>query len=251
MAMVVRWFNMGLFSAEPTDEFARKVLKEFNDVKELKEVVDGILALQENEIYEKLVHMDNPIDFSVDKSYSAKNNDYSGLAIFAAKYLSKFPLRLPLTPLINIKDFWVIYTFIGDLYSIRTGRKIYQEDLYKVEQGNMATQIVLLLENFDSNQKTPQPTAEFFKKLGKVKWQDKKAKEILNNISNLFFTLAFNKWGGINVGWNFPATEKAFILLLSGCSAVLEGKNKINAFDVIRANRTYLKLLNTDISKLM
>ncbi|MEN4017317.1 MAG: hypothetical protein PQ975_01790 [Methanobacterium sp.] len=243
---------MGLFSAEPTDEVAEKVLKEFDDVEGLKEVVDEILVLQENEIYEKLVHMDNPIDFSVDKSYSAKNNDYSDLAIFAAKYLSKFPLRLPLTPLINIKDFWVIYTFIGDLYSIRTGRKIYQEDLYKVEQGNMATRIVLLLENFDSNQKTPQPTAEFFKKLGKVKWQDKKAKKLFNGVREIFFMLVFNKWKGADgKAITFRATEKAFILLLSGCSAVIKGRDKINTFDVIRANKTYLKLINTDISRLM
>jgi len=242
---------MGLFSAEPTDEVAKKVLDEFNDVKELKDVVDGTLALQENEIYEKLVGMGNPIDSSVDKRYGIKNNEYTDLEIFAAKHLSKFPLRLPLTPLINIKDFWVIYTFIGDLYSIRTGRKIYQEDLYKVEQGDMATRITLMLENFDSNLETPEPTVEFFKRLGKVKWQDKKAKKLRNYISNLFFILAFNKWGGKNVGWNFPATEKAFILLLSGCSAVLEGRNKINTYDVIRANKTYLKLINTDISKMM
>ncbi|MDI6723430.1 MAG: hypothetical protein QMD61_02150 [Methanobacterium sp.] len=242
---------MGLFSAEPTNKVANKVLDEFNNVEGLKEVVDGILSLQENEIYEKLVHMDNPIDSSVDKRYGAKNNEYSDLELLAAKHLSKFPLSIPLAPLIGIKHFWVIYTFIGDLYSIRTAHKIYQEDLYGVENGTMATRIVLLLENFDSNQKTPQPTVEFFKKLGKVKWQDKEAKKLLNDISNFLFTLAFNKWGGKNVHWDFPATEKAFILLLSGCSAVLEGRNKIDTFDVIRANKTYLKLLNTDISKLM
>ncbi|MBC7088615.1 MAG: hypothetical protein H5T96_09170 [Tissierellales bacterium] len=244
--------NMSFFSAEPTVDVAGKVLDEFNNVEGLKEVVDGILSLQENEIYEKLVHMDNPIDSSVDKRYGAKNNEYSDLELLAAKHLSKFPLSIPLAPLIGIKHFWVIYTFIGDLYSIRTAHKIYQEDLYGVENGTMATRIVLLLENFDSNQKTPKPTEEFFKRLGKVKWQDKKAKKLFNGLRELFFMLVFNKWKGADgKAITFRATEKAFILLLSGCSAVLEGRDKINTFDVIRANKTYLKLIDTDISKLM
>jgi hypothetical protein len=247
MAMVVRWFNMGLFSAEPTDEVAGKVLKEFSDIGGLKEIVDGILALQQSKIYKEFV-----FGRGNDPRLTSRDFDeLSELIKLASENMSKFPLSIPFAPLITAKFVMVTYTVVYDLYSINLDRDFTSDELHNIFYGPMATQIVLLLENFDSHQKTPQPTAEFFKKLGKVKWQDKKAKKLHNNISNLFFTLAFNKWGGRNVGWNFPATEKAFILLLSGCSAVLEGRNKINAFDVIRANRTYLKLLNTDISKLM
>lgn len=243
--------------AEPTEEVAEKVLKEFSGIEGLKGVVKGILALQDSEIYEKLVVTGNPIDSSVDLKYAVKNNEYTDLQIFAAKYLSKFPLSIPLAPLIGIKHFWVIYTFIGDLYSIRTGREMYQEDLYKVEQGDMATRITLMLENFDLNQETPKPAAEFFKRLGKVKWQDKKSKKLFKSIREIVFMLIFNKkWAihGRNDGTSdstFRVTENAFLLLLSGCGAVLEGRDKINTFDVIRANKTYLKMINTDISKLM
>jgi uncharacterized protein YceK len=64
--------------------------------------------------------------------------------------------------------------------------------------------------------------------------------------------LMHNKWKGTErASSSFCVTEEAFILLLSGCSAVICGRDKINTFDVIKANKTYLKLINTDISRLM
>ncbi|MEN4018676.1 MAG: hypothetical protein PQ975_06990 [Methanobacterium sp.] len=238
--------------AEPTEKVAEKVLDEFNDVEELKEVVDEILALQENEIYEKLVFLSFDDLLSPDVEIDRDKDKYSLLEELALGSLSKFPLNIPLAPLISIKHFLVIYSFIAGIYHVTLGRKLNLDDRKNIFHGPMATRILLMLENFDSNQKTPQPTAEFFKKLGKVKWQDKKAKKLFDHIYGIRFMLMHNKWKGPGgPSSTFRVTEKAFILLLSGCSAVLEGRNKINAFDVIRANKTYLKLLNTDISKLM
>jgi len=116
----------------------------------------------------------------------------------------------------------------------------------------MATRIVSLLEDFDSDIKTPKPSAEFFKRLGKVKWQNKQVKRLYNHIHGVNFMLMHNKWKGTErASSSFCVTEEAFILLLSGCSAVICGRDKINTFDVIKANKTYLKLINTDISRLM
>ena len=78
-----------------------------------------------------------------------------------------------------------------------------------------------------------------------------KQKNYIKNIDYIRFILIFNEKWIKDVTSTFTATEDTFILLLSGCSAVLEGRSKINTFDVIRANRTYLKLINNDISKLM
>ncbi|MBI5679524.1 MAG: hypothetical protein HZC47_01300 [Methanobacterium sp.] len=243
---------MGLLHAEPTEKVAEKVLKDFSDIEGLKEVVEGILSLTDSWVYEKLVHLGNPIDSSVDKSYAVKNKEYTDLELLSTKYLSNFPLNIPFAPLITVKDFWVIYTFITDLYSIRIGHKIYQEDLYKAEKGEMATRITLMLEDFDSSQETPEPTVEFFKRLGKVKWGDKKAKKLFNSVREILFVQEFNNWKGTErVSTTFSVTEKAFLKLLSGCSAVVESRDKINTFDIIKAHKTYLKLINTDISKLM
>jgi len=244
---------MGLFSAEPTDEVAKKVLDEFNDVDGLKEVVGGVLALQDSRIYEELVK-------GVPNDPLMNSGDYdepSELIKLASKNMSKFPLSIPFAPLIVAKYVLVTYTFVSDIYCIRLGRQFSKEEFYNVCYGPMATRILLMLENFDSKDETPRPTAEFFKRLGKVKWQDKKSKKLFNQILEILFMLIFNKkWAvrgrkdGSSVS-SFSATENAFILLLSGCSAVIDGRDKINTFDLIRANKTYLKLINMDISKLM
>ena len=139
-----------------------------------------------------------------------------------------------------------------DLYSFRVGREFTLEELNKIFYGDMATRILLLLEDFDSNLETPQPTAEFFKRLGKVKWQDKKAKKLFNGIYKIKFMLILNNWKGVGTrGSTFRVTENAFLLLLSGCSAVLDGRDRIGVDDVVRANKTYLKLIDTDISEMV
>jgi len=236
--------------ARPTEEVAEIVLDEFNDVKGVKEVVDGILALQENEIYEKLACvLSKKEDSRLD---SGDFDELSELIRLASENMSKFPLSIPFAPLLTVKDVMIPYSFIYDLYSIRLDRDLTSKELYNIFYGHMATRILLMLENFDSNQKTPEPTKEFFKRLGKVKWQDKKAKKLFNHIQEIMFMLQHNKWKAPEgPSSSFRITEEAFVLLLSGCSAVIEGRDKINTFDVVRAKKMYLKLINTDISKLM
>ncbi|KAF5067453.1 hypothetical protein [Methanobacterium aggregans] len=234
--------------AEPTNEVAKSLLCDFSDVDGLKEVVDSVLNLEDSEVYEKLVKIDMPVDSGVNLK---ENLNVTSLDEVAEDNLSNFPLRLPLTPLISIKDYFTVGFFVGAIYSVEIGHKLYEEDLSRVAHSKMIPRILSMLEDFNSNLETPLPTAEFFKRLGKVKWQDKKVKKFIEDLSNLHFILAFNKWGGKNVDWNFPITEKTFIKLLAGCSAVLDGRDRICVDDVVRANKTYLKLIDTDISEMV
>ncbi|MBI5679842.1 MAG: hypothetical protein HZC47_02970 [Methanobacterium sp.] len=233
---------------KPAQEVAEKVLKDFNDVEGLKEVVDGILSLTDSWVYEKLVHgvvMDPRVN-------SGDYDEPSKLIRFAADNMSKFPLNMPFAPLITAKDVLVIHTPIYDLFSINIGRDFTPEDLNKIFYGEMAARILFMLEEFDSNQETPQPTKKFFKRLGKIKWNDKKTKKLFNDLFEIRYMSVFNKWKGADGQTPiFTNTENAFLKLLSGCSAVVESRNKINTFDIFRAHKTYLKLIRTDISKLM
>jgi len=252
MAMVMEVKNMSFFSAEPTVDVAGKVLDEFGGVEGLKEVIEGILALEDSEVYEKLVHVRFDGLMGSDVEIDRSEDEFSSLEKFAIENLSKFPLSIPLAPLIGIKEFLVIYSFIAGIYHVNLGRKLNLEDRNKIFHSSMATRIILLLEDFDSDIETPNPSAEFFKRLGKVKWQNKQVKRLYNHIHEINFMLIHNKWKGTErVSTTFLVTEEAFILLLSGCSAVICGRDKINTFDVIKANKTYLKLINTDISRLM
>jgi hypothetical protein len=144
-----------------------------------------------------------------------------------------------------------VYSFLGYIYYLNNNRKLNREDLDKIEKGDFANKILLAIDDFDNVTNTPKPSADFFKKLGEVKWEDKRTKKFFDSITNLHFVMAFNTWGGENVAWDFPATEKAFLGLLSGCSAVLDERERINSADVIRAEKTYLKLIDTDLTKLM
>ncbi|HOI40947.1 MAG TPA: hypothetical protein PL168_09475 [Methanobacterium sp.] len=234
--------------ARPTDEVANDVLDEFNNVDGIKDVVGGILALQQSKVYEEFV-----FGRGNDPRLSSEDFDeLSELIRLASENMSKFPLSIPFAPLITAKLVMVTYTVVYDLYSIRLGRDFTSDELYNIFYGSMTTRILLMLEDFDSEEETPQPTAGFFKKLGTVKWKDKKAKKLYNHIHGIVFMLMHNKWKGTKgPSSTFRITEHAFILLLSGCSAVLGGRDKINMDDVIRANKTYLKLINTDFSGLV
>jgi hypothetical protein len=49
----------------------------------------------------------------------------------------------------------------------------------------------------------------------------------------------------------FLATELYFLLFLADCSAVNNGKDKITEKDIIRAYKTYFKILKTDLPSLV
>lgn len=238
---------MGFLDLESTEEIAGRVLTEFSDVGGLDEVINGILALQENTVYDMLVE-GTPDDPRVD------SGDYDEPDLFiklASENMSKFPLNLPFSPLIIAKHVLLVHTFVYDLYSIRIDRELTSNDFNKIFYGDISTRTLLMLEEFDSEKETPQPTREFFKELGKVKWQDKKTKKLHKKLFNIRDDVVFKKFGSGTENSIFIVSEKAFILLLSGCSAVLDGRDKINISDLVRGNLVYLKLIDTDISKLM
>ena len=240
---------MVFWKIEPTENVVQKLITDWNDVEGLSGLLDDILGLVGSKVYEDLVCVSlddiNDPDVKMDR-----DEELSLLEKYAFDNLSNFPLRLPLTPLVGIKDFLVIYSFIASLYYLRLGHKLNLEERNKVFYSDVATRIVLLLEDFDSTMETPEPTPEFFKKLGKIKWYDKKVKKLFKSVRGVYFMLIFNNWQDKDIH-SFDATENAFLLLLAGCSAVMCGRDKINSFDVITANKTYLKLINTDIIRLM
>ncbi len=222
----------------------------FSDVYGLDGVVSGILSLKDSEIYKKLVlgTPDNPLMDSGDY------DEPSLIAKLAGKNMSKFPLRIPGAPLIGAKEILVVYTFIHDLYSIYANRELNADELGALFYGDLAARVLLLTDDFDSTMETPQPTGEFFKQLGKVKWENKRVKKLYNEFSELYFMLIFNNKLDKEVegtGSAFRTTQKAFLRLLAGCYAVNNRRKRIIAEDIVRANQLYLKLIHTDLTNLM
>lgn len=236
---------MYFFSVEPTKVVADKIRSEFRDLNGLEEVLNNYLVLEDFEVYEKLVFSDNRVDSNTDE-LAIKN--FSVLENLASENLSRFPLRLPFTPLITIHDFFGMYWFLGNLYSIYIGHDLVQEELNQSIHGNLATRLIFLLENFDKNIPTPEPNAQFFKNLSKLKWE-KNGKKLFKKLDDLAYVRLYNKWPESNVSFN--VSERALIRFLSGCSAVLNGHKQIKTNDILHGHETYLKLIKTDISKLM
>jgi hypothetical protein len=102
-----------------------------------------------------------------------------------------------------------------------------------------------LLDDFDKPIKIQPPDEEFYKKLRKIKW-DKQGKKLFNNINRLRGDIGDVR----GMSTDFGTTEYFALGFLAACNAVNQNRSKMLPEDVVVAYRTYLKLLNTDITKL-
>jgi hypothetical protein len=104
-----------------------------------------------------------------------------------------------------------------------------------------------LLDDFDEPVNFQPPDKNFYQKLKKIKW---------NNGGKKLFWKLYDIRGAINLRrWGtetdvFESGENFALTFLAACNAVHQDRDKMLEDDVVRAYKTYLKLLNTDISKL-
>jgi len=162
--------------------------------------------------------------------------------------LSTLPFNLrPITDLIHIWHFKAMYEILEYIYCMHSGRPLDHEDARNLYLSGLGESIVFALDNFNEVSKTPEISLKFFKKLSYVQWQDKKPRKIFENLTKIRAELAYGLSRSYSL-MGFGVVEDNFLMLLAGCSAVNSGRDKINEKDVIRAYRTYFKLLKTDIT---
>ena len=157
---------MGFFE-KSNEEVVDRVLRDFGDVNGVRDVVDGYLGLVDSEVYKKTVFI------GFDSVGDGPDPDKISMLNIVAKYLTTFPLRLPFIPIFDVKDFYVSFTFVWNIWSSQLDRELNQEECQKVYYGDIVKRIIFLLEDFDSDLETPPVDEEFFKKLGKIKKMDK------------------------------------------------------------------------------
>ena len=245
---------MGILDAfSSAEKLSKKILKEFKGLNGLEEVVNEIMGLGDSEIYWKYFQATKMGGEINEQGFELTKDEKQNIRLINLAYdnLSNPALNIPpITDLIEFLAFYVMYRIFEDIYHVYKGSKMNHEDKIKILYGKLDERIVFALDKFDEVSNTPEPTAEFFLKLKKVNWKDKKTKKLYGRLhelnSNNF--IEKRKPGFIS---KFTATENAFILFLAGCSAVNDGRDKIEQSDVICAYKTYFKLLNTDITKLV
>lgn len=225
---------------------AEKILKSFPNVEGLKGVLDDVLSLMDSEIYEKVYEASekNPEEMT---SYIDTMDDLLKLrqVKLASEILKDPPLYVAsLTGVIVFSHFKALFGLIGGIHYAHAQKKLNRNSTAK--EHTILERLMSLLDNFDKPINYQLPNEEFYQKLRTIKW-DKQAKKLHKKIYDILYHLNDVRWGGSST---FSNGENFALTFLAACNAVNQGRNKILPEDVVVAHRTYLKLLNTDISKL-
>ncbi|MBM4241758.1 MAG: hypothetical protein FJ150_08880 [Euryarchaeota archaeon] len=230
--------------------FAVDRLKKNYDARGLDDLISDLMFLVDNGFYSKLLDVyanwDEPVPLSHPES--AEIASKSKLLILAHENLKHSPVKL-FSDLIDFFSFTYLYPFLEWVYSMYLERQLTAADVRKLLSGDIGERIVLCLEDFDKIERTPEITPEFFQKLKKLKWRDRKTEKLYTKIRKIIVFYAFKEYGSNETSFNVRQIE--LVLFLAGCSAVNEGEEKIDENDVIRAYRTLFKIIKTDLSKLI
>jgi len=236
--------------ADKADEFKLKIslrsLKDEN-VNGLDEIISSLRSISDFQVYEELkkaydsreyfYQLNNPLDYENMPS----NNIYS---------IAHENLKL------NILDIGVIqFEFVRLMYKIfefryfmTIQRNFDDKDIQNIYLSGLDERLIYALYRFDQITNWPQPTAEFFQKLQKVKWENKNTKKFALNLKKLKMSLIYTRFSLIKYH-HLNSIENMFIKLMAGCSAVNDNRNFITKEDIVIGYKTYIKLLNTDITK--
>ena len=240
---------MGIFSNPTNEEETEKFLRNFGDIEGVKDLVAANRDLEHSSVYKDLTYVDlgEINEPGVDTS---EIEEVPPFVKYAAENMSDFPLRTSFTGLLGPKDVLLNLVFLDSLYFLRVGRKLTLDDYRLTTFSVLPVRLMFLLEDFDfdSDLETPEVTPDFFKKLGKLKWENKKASKLNVAFSDLRLTIMLNTWPGKDFS-PICVNELAATRLWAGCSAVVCGRDRISVEDVLVGNRVYLKLVNCDVSK--
>jgi hypothetical protein len=225
---------------------AEKILEDFPDVEGLKDVLDNVLSLMDSEVYDR-VYKASKMDPKEMTSYIDTTDDLLKLrqVKLASEVLKKPPLYIAsLTGVIVATHFQALFVFIGGIHYAYAQKKLAHDST--VKEHAILERLMSLLDDFDEPGEFQKPDKEFYQKLKKIKW-NKTGKKLFNKINGIRGDIAYVRWGPSST---FYTGENFALTFLAACNAVHHNRDRMLKEDVIIAYKTYLKLLNTDISKL-
>ncbi len=244
---------MGIFDPlRSIDSLKKRLLNEFDYVDGLDEVLADILGLTGSDVYWeyfKAFKMEDGVS-GEDFEYSDAEKGNIHVVNLARENLSNPRFNAyPFTGLVPFIVFYVMYRVFEDIYYVYKGSSLVHEDFIKLLYNGLDERVMRGLDQFDTLTNPQEVTAEYFLKLKKVNWKDKKVKKLHGKLSVIrsdnFIEIRRKPVT------KFAATEDAFILFLAACCAVNDDRLKIIESDLLIAYKTYFKLINTDINSLM
>lgn len=185
-----------------------------------------------------------------DGTFTREEKQKMRFKVLASQNMRNFSLR---PSLLDFEVFKTLYSFLEYFYYMsNNGKKLNHQDEMNVYFSGLDERIVFAQDKFDEIEKVPEPTVEFFQKLNDVKWQDKDTDKFFDKLEGVMFHTVHDIFGnGFLFGGqlSFYSIQSGFIRLLAGCSAVTNDREEMNKGDVIRAYKTYFKLMKTDTTK--
>ena len=164
----------------------------------------------------------------------------------ASEVLKDPPLYISsLTGVIISSHFQATFAFIGGIHYAYAQRKLSRTST--VKEHAILERLMSLLDDFDKPVKFKKPDDEFQNKLKKIKW-NKTGKKLFSELDSVRGGVQVDRWG--TETHTFGSGENFALTFLAACNAVHHNRDIILKEDMIKAYKTYLKLLDTDISKL-
>jgi len=223
-------------------------LKKSYDTEILDELVFDLMFLVNNGFYSKLLDIyanwDEPVPISHPET--AEIASKSKLLKLARDNLKHSPVKL-FSNLIDYHSFRFLYPFLEWIYCMNLKRPLTATDVKALLSSDIGERIVFGLDDFDKIEDIPEISSEFFQKLNKLKWKDRKAEILYKKFLDLIRKFALSGQGHGQTSFN--VRQEQIVLFFAGCSAVNGDKNKINENNVVKAYKTLFKIIKTDISK--
>ena len=241
MLLPVQLILFSLFLGLSFEELSKNKSKRLNDkiklkidelkeerVEGLEEVLAELDEVEKTEFYSKL--MDLPI-----KSHRKKNR----MMKLADGNLSN--------GIAGLYDFNMLYTFLINIYSIKKGQWLDEDDYNKLYFGGLDERIIQALDRFDEVTEVPDPTVKLIKTIKNMVWQDSSTKTFLKKFEGLREYYMLSAHPG---NFKFFRAENSVIRFLTVCSGTSRNKIFADKNDVIIAHKTYLKLIKTDLTRI-
>ena len=177
-------------------EYGLKKLKKKYSNDLLDDLMADLQFLIDSGYYDTLfkVYIDWKEPVSLLSDISNKIAEKNNFLVFAHENLRNIPVKF-LSDLIDYDTFYFFFPFLEWVYSMYLERQLEPDDVERLFSSGVGQKIALNLLNFAKFDKTPEVTSEFFQKLQKLKWENRKTKKIYTELDKIISLFLFKDYG--------------------------------------------------------
>lgn len=227
-----------------------KYLSELN-IEGLDHIIHEIKDVKVSGVYKKLIESSNKDKFENSIDFLGDLPKHR-IGILAQNNLKKGGLFTTIftKSIITVQDTLTLYSFIESVYYMNKN-PLKNDDMLNIYFSGLDERIIFGLDNFKrvKLENLPEPTPEYVKSLGKTYWKEKSLYKKLNELTLEVADFVLDYPPVTSWPANYRSTENLFIQFLAACSAVNDGRLGIGTEDTIKAYKTFLKLIKTDVTK--